>query len=151
MAETHRRRHRQPLDSLATKIILFVFVSTFATALVVSWVSIQSTHNYLSSRLDRQFPASLSRSRDEISAWFEQNLGELRDLAEHADDPSAKRLGRVVAKSELIDGIALYGPDGRPGRLSRRDDRADGAGHPGYGESGAGAAGVPGGLRLRDA
>ena len=70
MAEFPSPGRRQPINSLATKIILFVFVSTFATALVVSWVSIQSTHGYLSSRLDHQFPASLSRSRDEISAWF---------------------------------------------------------------------------------
>ena len=121
MAEFPSPGRRQPINSLATKIILFVFVSTFATALVVSWVSIQSTHGYLSSRLDRQFPASLSRSRDEISAWFAQNLGDLRDLAEHADDPSPKRLAQVLAESELIDGIALYGPDGRSRRAVGRD------------------------------
>jgi diguanylate cyclase (GGDEF)-like protein len=121
MAELPGPGRRQPLDSLATKIILFVFVSTFATALVVSWVSIQSTHSYLSSRLDSQFPASLSRSRDEISAWFELNLGEVRDMAIHAEYPSVKRLARVVAKSDLIDGIAHYGPKGRPGHKAGRD------------------------------
>ncbi len=121
MAELPSPGRRQPINSLATKIILFVFVSTFATALVVSWVSIKSTHDYLSNRLDRQFPASLLRSRDEISAWFAQNLVELRDVAENADDPSTRRLAGVIAKSELIDGIALYEPGGRPSRAVGRD------------------------------
>jgi len=121
MAELPSPGRRQPLNSLATKIILFVFVSTFATALVVSWVSIKSTHDYLSSRLDRQFPASLMRSRDEISNWIAQNFGELRELSAHATDPSAKRLARVIEKSELIDGIAVYGTDAQPIRAEGRD------------------------------
>ena len=57
MPENPRSLHRQPLDSLATQIILFVFLSTFATALVVSWISIQSTNAYLSGMVDRQYPA----------------------------------------------------------------------------------------------
>jgi diguanylate cyclase (GGDEF)-like protein len=117
-------RRRQPLDSLATKIILFVFVSTFATALVVSWVSIKSTHGYLSSRLDRQFPASLARSRDALSARLERGLAGLGELATNGVDPSAQDLGRVVASSELVDGIALYGSDGRSRRVAGRDARS---------------------------
>ncbi len=42
-----------PFTGLATKIILFVFLSTFATALVVSWISIQSTHASLRRVIDR--------------------------------------------------------------------------------------------------
>jgi hypothetical protein len=49
---------KQPFNSLATKLILFVFVSTLATALVVSWISIQSTHDYLSLQIRRQYPAA---------------------------------------------------------------------------------------------
>jgi diguanylate cyclase (GGDEF)-like protein len=115
---------RQPLDSLATKIILFVFVSTFATAMVVSWISIKSTHDYLSSRLDRQFPAALSRSRAHFSVWFDQGLTALRDQAERRDAPSARDLARIVAKSEFVDGLALYGADGSSKRVAGRDARS---------------------------
>jgi hypothetical protein len=56
---------RQPLNSLATRLILFVFVSTFATALVVSWISIQSTHTYLSQQIGRP---SRSTPRRDVSS-----------------------------------------------------------------------------------
>jgi diguanylate cyclase (GGDEF)-like protein len=124
MTQVSGAGRRQPLDSLATKIILFVFVSTFATALVVSWVSIKSTHDYLSSRLDRQFPAALSRSRGALSVWFDQGLVALRELAASNEAPSARDLARIVAKSELIEGLALYDASSASNRVAGLDARS---------------------------
>ena len=46
-------------SGLATKLILFVFASTFITATVVSWISIQSTSGSLRSMIERLYPLSL--------------------------------------------------------------------------------------------
>jgi diguanylate cyclase (GGDEF)-like protein len=116
MAETHRRRHRQPLDSLATKIILFVFVSTFATALLVSWISIQSTYVYLSEMVDRQYPISLARARSQLQTWIGAGSLELWDLAGAGDTRSTKRLERALAASNRFDALLLVS---RKGKLRR--------------------------------
>ena len=105
-----------PLDSLATKIILFVFLSTFATALVVSWISIQSTHAYLRHdstdaipRPSRARPrswtagsSSRGRASGELSELERAELTSL--LAAERPDPHSWLLltdgeGRVLAAS----------------------------------------------------
>ena len=53
MPKSQLPQPRPPLNSLATKIILFVFLSTFATALVVSSISIRSTYTHLRNGLDQ--------------------------------------------------------------------------------------------------
>jgi diguanylate cyclase (GGDEF)-like protein len=80
---------RQPRDSLATKIIFFVFSSTFLTALVVSWISVQSTYSFLRTHLDAAFPLLLERA----AARLERSLVEARDqTAGLAADPALVRL-----------------------------------------------------------
>jgi diguanylate cyclase (GGDEF)-like protein len=113
MPETHRRRHRRPLDSLATKIILFVFVSTLATALVVSGISIQSTHAYLSDMVDRQYPAFAIRARDQVRAWIATGASELRELARSGDRLGAAQLERALAESRHFEGFVVMAPSGR--------------------------------------
>jgi len=120
MPETHRRRHRQPLDSLATKIILFVFVSTFATALLVSWTSIQSTHVYLSEMVDQQYPISLARARNQLRAWITAGSQELQDLAAAGGVRSVRRLQRAVATSSRFDALLLVSPGGKLRRSAVR-------------------------------
>jgi diguanylate cyclase (GGDEF)-like protein len=105
MPEIHRRLHRQPLNSLAAKIILFVFASTFATALVVSWISIQSANAYLSDMVDKQYPASLTRARDPVQAWIAAGADELQDLARSGDSLDAKRLERALAESSHFEAL----------------------------------------------
>ena len=107
---------RPPLNSLATKIILFVFLSTFATALVVSWISIRSTHAHLRNSLDRRYPAALARAAGHLDHWLERRgaaSGELTELertelasllAAERPDPHSWLLltdgeGRVLAAS----------------------------------------------------
>lgn len=60
---------RQPLSSLATKIISFVCLSTSATALLVSWIAIQTTTNHLAAQLEARLPATLERSAEAVELW----------------------------------------------------------------------------------
>ena len=108
MADPLLAQHRQPRDSLATKIIFFVFVSTFVTALVVSWISVQSTYSFLRAHLDRSYPTILARSAAELGNWLSDGqtlVGrlaareELRRLAAGADgdrDRAAALRARIV-------------------------------------------------------
>jgi len=59
-----------PLASLSTKIIVFVFLSTLATALLVSWISIQSTYQHLTAALEVEYPAVLRRAGSDVEQWL---------------------------------------------------------------------------------
>lgn len=108
-----------PLDSLATKIILFVFLSTFATAMVVSWTSIQSTHAHLSSAIDRQFPAARARARAAIRDWLGEAQVALHEAAA-SDAPLAKRLTAAPHFEDLFERAPDGGVRAATGR--REDD-----------------------------
>ena len=101
---------RQPRDSLATKIIFFVFFSTFVTALVVSWISVHSTYAFLRSHLDMSYPELLDRGLQRIDAWVADGRGRLDRLARDPDvlrTSSGARESREAA--ELALGEALEG------------------------------------------
>ena len=72
---------RQPRDSLATKIIFFVFFSTFVTALVVSWISVHSTYAFLRTHLDASYPLLLERSSLRLETWVSEGCDRLGRLA----------------------------------------------------------------------
>ncbi|MGI9592431.1 MAG: GGDEF domain-containing protein, partial [Myxococcota bacterium] len=92
---------RAPLASLSTKIIVFVFLSTLATTLLVSWISIQSTYNHLSQALDVEYPAALRRAGADVEDWLAK-----RDSDRAPSEKERKRL------------VALLAPE-RPSPLSR--------------------------------
>jgi diguanylate cyclase (GGDEF)-like protein len=78
-------RSQQPLNSLATKLILFVFISTFVTALVVSGISIQSTHTYLSQQIGQQYPAALGQAGEAVLEWLVGGQEEIGSLAKSSE------------------------------------------------------------------
>jgi diguanylate cyclase (GGDEF)-like protein len=110
MSEPGAPIRRQPLNSLSTKIIFFVFLSTFLTALAVSWISIESTYRFLRRRIDQSFPAVLDRSAARLDAWLAERRSELVDTGEYL-------------ATELGGGTALGAP------LHEALARASGAGH----------------------
>ena len=115
---THPIRPRShPLSSLATKIILFVFLSTFATALVVSWVSIQSTQASLRGVVDRLYPVALEHAERSAGAWLAEAESALEALAA---DPRVIRastaeaaLARALEDSQHWSALARLSEDGR--------------------------------------
>jgi len=126
---------QQPLNSLATKLILFVFVSTLATALVVSWISIQSTHDYLSQQIRRQYPASLTSAGEALLSWLVAGQEELGSLTGEAAAPRAhprgaavgsqagERLARAQRRSKHFDAFALVGANGTLRQVVGETDR----------------------------
>jgi hypothetical protein len=116
-------RSQQPLNSLATKLILFVFVSTFATALVVSGISIQSTHTYLSQQIGQQYPAAVEKAGEGLLEWLVGGQEELGGLARDGDlqrvpsrdtaggSPLAAALASAQRRSKHFDAFVLIAGD----------------------------------------
>jgi diguanylate cyclase (GGDEF)-like protein len=158
----HARSH--PLSSLATKIILFVFLSTFATALVVSWVSIQSTHASLRGVIDRLYPRSLEHAERRAGPWLDAARAELETLAADRDlrtRAGARReltrtvesgshwlgLARVAAGGELMATAGVAPTDLAEGEIASHPSQlhlADGRSAPALWMPVAGSGGVLG-------
>ena len=80
--------HGAAAGSLATKIILFVFASTFATAIVVSWVSIEFTTDSLRGSIDRLYPRELEHAERQIEPWLDAARRELTQRARESNGVS---------------------------------------------------------------
>jgi diguanylate cyclase (GGDEF)-like protein len=113
---------RAPLNSLATKIILFAFLSTFATALVVSWISIDSTHAYIRNDLDRRYPAALARAAAQLDHWIETRGTASGELSERERTELASLL--TAEQPDPYSGVLLTDGEGRVLAASRNDERA---------------------------
>lgn len=125
MPESWLAERRQPRDSLATKIIFFVFLSTFVTSLVVSWISVQSTYAFLRAHLEETYP-TLLRQADERLARTAGDAAALLEVL--ARDPSVGRaaagdaraasaaedlLSERLAASSLFPHVAIRDGDGQ--------------------------------------
>ena len=96
MSQSSTTPRHPPLDSLATRVILVVFLGTFLTAAVVTSISVQSTFAFLREQLDEDLPAVarpvLDQSqRREIMAAILQKLD------------SDYELEKWVAESPLVE------------------------------------------------
>jgi diguanylate cyclase (GGDEF)-like protein len=70
MPASPRQPPEAPRESLTTKILLFVFGSTLASTLIVSWVSIDSTRRALEATIAERHPLALHRASDAVSSWL---------------------------------------------------------------------------------
>jgi diguanylate cyclase (GGDEF)-like protein len=125
-----------PESSLATKIILLVFLSTFVSAAAVSWISIETARRRLWAQIHQEYPAVLERSGQHLLRWLSDGRGLTADLAtrrtsretlltliREAHLPgrhgTASSLFRSLAvplaeRSRQIEGFALLALDGTP-------------------------------------
>ncbi|HTF36550.1 MAG TPA: diguanylate cyclase [Myxococcota bacterium] len=115
MPEPFAAARGQPLNSLATKIIFFVFLSTFLTALAVSWISIESTHRFLREAIDQRFPALLQRSASRVEAWLS---GAQSDAEARAGAPALRAIAGSLRSgadgAETRKALDLAAQSGRP-------------------------------------
>jgi diguanylate cyclase (GGDEF)-like protein len=87
-----------------------VFASTFITATIVSWISIQSTSGALREMIERLYPLSLDHAAQRIEPWVCAVRLQLEyNARRRAAEPSVLA---GVGDRGLLDGLALYGHDG---------------------------------------
>jgi diguanylate cyclase (GGDEF)-like protein len=113
MSDSTLALRRQPRDSLATKIIFFVFFSTFVTALIVSWISVHATYSFLRTHLDASYPMLAERGTQRLGAWIEDGQGSLLRLARDADVGRASggsRDDREAAETALAGALDSPSP-----------------------------------------
>jgi diguanylate cyclase (GGDEF)-like protein len=108
MSDPKQELRRQPLNSLATKIILFVFLSTFVPAVAISWTSIDSTQSQLRRLIDRYYPFGLIRSSERLSEWLKEGHVVATVLSRSRAFPPS------LPESEHFDALAWFGPDAEP-------------------------------------
>src|SRR5258705_264277 len=97
-------------SSLASKLILFVFASTFITATVVSWITIQSTSRSLREVIERLYPLSLDHAAQRIEPWVCAIRLQLEyNTRRRAAQPSVLA---GLRDREMLDGLALYNRGG---------------------------------------
>jgi len=108
MPETRPNAPVRRPTSLATKLVLFVFLSTFVTVTLVSWVSIQATHTHLSRLLDRTFPVALESAAERVQPGL-------------AGDAPAAELAALLADQPVPPGgvLLLLDANARPLASSR--------------------------------
>ena len=141
MADSWLATERQPRDSLAAKIIFFVFVSTFVSSLVVSWVAVHSTFAFLRGQLQQLYPVTLHAAAQALERAEPDLAPRLGQLAREpaivgaADGESAGRalalLAERVEAHGLLHALALYDATGQlraatPGASSEYAAPADG-------------------------
>jgi diguanylate cyclase (GGDEF)-like protein len=130
------------MNSLATKIILFVFASTFVTALAVSWTSIQATYQHLVQEIHEQYPTALERAATRVGAWLEQRGGvpEAPDARDREQLHAVLRAEPPALRADLLlvdragNLLATAAPTGKPhGPTDHLPGRIE-AGHDSIGE-----------------
>jgi diguanylate cyclase (GGDEF)-like protein len=97
-------------SGLSTKLILFVFASTFITATVVSWISIQSTSGSLRDMIERLYPLSLDHAAQRVDPFLTAIRLQL-EYAGHQRGIDGPGLQAVAARGSF-DGLALFGANG---------------------------------------
>lgn len=91
----------RPRTSLSRKFCLFVLFASLVTALAVTLVSVQSTRDFLYSRLEHKLPALLQRTAEKVDLLYQQRLHEVDVFAD--------------AKT-LVAGVSNYEADGSDAR-----------------------------------
>ncbi len=123
--EGDHRRH-----SISAKIIFLVFLCTFSTALVISWITIHATHGQLREQIDTGFPSLLERSGTQLDPWLDAGTRSLEQLRDRSKDGprlralakpqgrggSVKRVAKILADFEAgsahFDRVGLVSLDG---------------------------------------
>jgi diguanylate cyclase (GGDEF)-like protein len=111
MAEPRSSTASRPATSLATKLVLFVFLTTCGTAVLVSWTSIEATHTHLTRVVDQSYPAALERAVERLE----------ERLAQGPALPTEPVLAQLLAREPLPPGglLLLLDSDGRHLAASR--------------------------------
>ncbi len=99
---------QQAHASLAVRFVAVVLAATFMTALVVSWLAVESTRTFLERRIAQTYPALLGRSADRLVAWIEEGRRSLGVLATEPKLRSAiaRPAGESGAWQELAEALA---------------------------------------------
>ncbi len=130
MAEEHHRSAPletegvppgRPHHRISTRIVFFVFLSTFLAAVVVSWISLDAIHRQLGDQLAIRFPAllerrvaQLDRHVTEVRADLETDLARIEPGRWASTDALATvgLLNELLRRHPAFAGLVVIGAEG---------------------------------------
>jgi len=120
MPEIDPQSEHQTINSLVTKIVLMVFVGSFASAVLVSWASITPARHSLTRSTEERYLGAAQHAADRATGWLAAGREELaRSTAPPWDAARESALAELLANSHYFEGVAL---------CASRPAAADGAG-----------------------
>ena len=112
MPEIDPQSEHLTINSLVTKIVLMVFVGSFASAVLLSWVSIKPVQESLARSIEEHYPLAAQRAAESTSAWLSAGREELVRLTSPPwDGTRESALAERLRESRYFEGLALC--DGR--------------------------------------
>jgi len=112
MPEIDPHSEHLTINSLVTKIVLMVFVGSFASAMFVSWAAIKPSHDLISGAIEERYPEAARRAAESASDWLSAGRQELlRSTSPPWDRARESALAELLRESHYFEGLALC--DGR--------------------------------------
>ena len=94
------------MTSLATRLVLFVTGSILVTALVLSWIAIESSREHLQSQLVERYNQHLEALAERTREWFEENQAALAQFSPESDSPAALA-AELSSRASSIRALAI--------------------------------------------
>jgi diguanylate cyclase (GGDEF)-like protein len=108
MPEIDPQSEHLTINSLVTKIVLMVFVGSFASTVLVSWTSIKPAQESLSRSIEERYPGAAQRAAESASAWLAAGREELVRLTSPPwDGTRESALAALLRESRYFEGLAL--------------------------------------------
>jgi diguanylate cyclase (GGDEF)-like protein len=108
MPEIDPQSEHLTINSLVTKIVLMVFVGSFASAVLVSWASIKPAQESLARSIGERYPVAAQRAAESASAWLSAGREELVRLTSPPwDGTRESTLAERLRESRYFEGLAF--------------------------------------------
>jgi len=108
MPEFDPQSEHLTINSLVTKIVLMVFVGSFASAVLVSWASIKPAQESLARSIEERYPMAARRAAESASAWLSAGREELVRLTSlPLDGTRESTLEERLRESRYFEGLTL--------------------------------------------
>jgi diguanylate cyclase (GGDEF)-like protein len=108
MPEFDPQAEHLTINSLVTKIVLMVFVGSFASAVLVSWASIKPAQESLDRSIEERYPIAARRAAESASAWLSAGRDELVRLTSPPwDGTRESTLAERLRESPYFEGLSL--------------------------------------------
>jgi diguanylate cyclase (GGDEF)-like protein len=108
MPEIDPQSEHQTINSLVTKIVLMIFVGSFASAALLSWASIKPAQESLSRSIEERYLGAAQRATKSTSAWLSAGREELLRLTSPPwDHARESALAELLRESRYLEDVAL--------------------------------------------
>jgi diguanylate cyclase (GGDEF)-like protein len=115
MTEIAPQEEHQTINSLVTKIVLMVFLGSFASAALVSWASIKPVQDSLTESINERYLRAVESATESTGAWLSAGREELVRLTSPPwDGTRESALAELLRESQYFEGFSLCDGNSTP-------------------------------------